>query len=378
MTPFQFAIMAGVFLIILMSIMVVMFFFSISYGGKKLQRQPFGPLLQSFAAHYEKFPEIPGLKLEPQILDEAIRTCISEGSLIRAKHLAIVRGEVCEEKDFALDELREVLLPDILRMKNHITPELFAAHIAHPLIQSHLTPIFASISRPLLRYSAQNPINYNLKPEKRAGNHHVMDTILGYHSRVSRLALTFEPELYFEKDLLIEHANTTKIGQWFPSIALGNEFLDLPENEQLFMLASKAALFRPELRILLVFPTEAEFMEFGSEIVKFQTDEPSILMGKIFRTLQEEEAEVVQARLKSMPELDPFELNEWRRGAILTAHRIGWILVDRWPEIKRVLMREGHPGTIDDLLHYMISDSFLITLGALGVFPGETVQPSLS
>ncbi len=379
MTPTQFAVMAGVFLILLMTIMVAMFLFSVSFGGKKLQRQPFGPLLAMFKAHYETFPDNTAVEGGAGPLDAEIEHCLREGALIRARHLAIARRDMGDDPDFTLPELREVLLPDIIRMKRSISPELFAAHIAHPLIQNHLTPIFASLSRPLLRYSAQNPINFNLKPEKRAGNHHDLDTILGYHSRVSRIVLTFEPELYLERDVMIGHANTTKIGQWFPSIAVGRDFLNLPENEQLFLLASKAALFRPEIRILLPFPTERDFMEFGTEIVKFQTDRPSILMNKIFRTLDDEEVELVKKSLKEMPELDPFELNEWRRGAILSAHRIGFILVDRWPDIRRVLERDGYPGSIDDLLSYMTSGGFIETLRALGVFPGDdSISPPLA
>jgi hypothetical protein len=371
MSPVEFAVIVGVFISTLMTIMIGMFFFSISYKGKDKKTASFEPLLEKYLGFYQELTLGERIPMERETLLEESKKAAKSGALIKARHLAIVAGDLEGDPDYSPPQLREVLLPDIIRINKHISPEIFSKTIAHPLIHSPLTPLFASISRPLLEVVSLPPVKYGIKLETKASNHVSMEAILGYFSTVSKIVLNFEPDLYlFGEDLLV-HANTSRIGRWFPSVLVGKQFLQLSENDQLFKLASKLALCRPELRILMLYPTIEKFEQFVGEIISYQEGNKTDFIENILERLDSSEVEMVKDTIIKMGEMDLFEFLEWRRGAILTARRVGWVLVDRWKDIRLLLEKEGNEESINDLLEYMISDRFIDSYKLLGVIPSE-------
>ena len=269
MTPIEIAIFSSVFFAIVMLVFVVMFFTTAGLGKSKERSFSFASGERLFEL-YRKNADIPRALPVPSAnaASEQIRQAIADGALLRARVLAVLVGELRMEPDFCPRELAQVFLPDLHQLQKPVDAETFFKAVAHPSIQSPLTPLLAAMANPLLFAACSPPAAHDLGGEHEALRKRSMEPVLGMVYQLSRLLLPFEPDVYYldeEIDLLHAHTRQTEI--WMPSLVAGRIFMQRPIEEKRVLVARKLALFRPELRILTVVPDEAGFIRRISEII---------------------------------------------------------------------------------------------------------------
>jgi hypothetical protein len=180
------------------------------------------------------------------------------------------------------------------------------------------------------------------------------------------MLLGFEPQIFYKnKDINILHANTQKNNKWYPSLLFGNKFISCSTEEQIFLLASKLALFRPEIRILLCYPTEEKFADFAREILDYRK---SPVKTRIMKNVHTEDQKAILEFL-TKDEIEISDFINWRKGAILTANRVGLIFANDFNKINLLLKENGELETKLDLMSYIISERFMKTLINLKMIP---------
>jgi len=362
MTPIEIAIFSSVFFAIVMLVFVVMFFTTAGLGKSKERSFSFASGERLFEL-YRKNADIPRALPVPSAnaASEQIRQAIADGALLRARVLAVLVGELRMEPDFCPRELAQVFLPDLHQLQKPVDAETFFKAVAHPSIQSPLTPLLAAMANPLLFAACSPPAAHDLGGEHEALRKRSMEPVLGMVYQLSRLLLPFEPDVYYldeEIDLLHAHTRQTEI--WMPSLVAGRIFMQRPIEEKRVLVARKLALFRPELRILTVVPDEAGFIRRISEIIGHIREGREDAIPGWNRVPENDRracADIVQ-------QLEPSaeDLQTWRRGAILTAFRLALLVTGQWQPVRAVIAGEKDPAVRVDLLAFMARDSYCETI----------------
>ncbi|MGM0595410.1 MAG: hypothetical protein ACQES9_00065 [Myxococcota bacterium] len=364
MTPFEVAMMASGFLVILMFIMSVMLFFSINFKKNNFHKPP--KLFFKFENLYKNRKILTPPLLNKERIIQKSENLRSSGKLIRARYFANIAGELSDNPNFCPEKLKEVLLPDINKIEKPISNSLLAQHISHPQLHNLLTPTFVSISKAQLEINSHPTVNYNLKSQDKASNYNKNEIIIGYFSKISKILLGFEPQIFYKNENInILHANTQKNNKWYPSLLFGNKFLFSSTEEQIFLLASKLALFRPELRIILCYPTEKKFADFADKMLNYPN---SSLKTEIMEKIHPEDQKKI-LKFLTENEIEISDFINWRKGAILTANRLGFIFANDFNKISSLLKKNGELETKLDLMSYIISERFIKTLINLKMIP---------
>jgi hypothetical protein len=282
---------------------------------------------------------------------------VTDGSLLRARVLSTLVGELRQEPDFCPRELRQVLLPDLHQLKAPLTPDMLSRQVAHPAMRTPLTPVLATLADPLLSARCAPTGAFDLGGEHRASNRRRMEPILGMVYQLSRLLLSFEPELYCEEeDLDLLHIQAQNLGAWMPALIVGRRFLERPEEQQLVLLARKLALFRPEFRILTAFPTEVEFLELAGILAHVGAGRWDQVRG--WSLVQAASRERCVKATEGLGPIDPEALLQWRKGAILTCSRVALLVTGQWASMRAILAEENDPGVRVDLMSFLSGEAF--------------------
>ncbi len=371
MTPVEIAVTAAVFLTFIMLVFVFMFFTTTTLG-KRHEREFLFPVHQDLFRLYRpremEFPfaiPIPGVNS----LQEQVRQAISDGRLIRARQLSDLVGELKQEPDYCPRELREVLLPGLHQLKRPVSCELIHDYVAHPAMLGPLTPVMATLADLLLNTRCAPPGAFDLQGEHRAANRRQLEPVLGMLFPLSRLLLNFEPELfYLDEEMDLVHASTLRMGAWVPSLVVGRQFMQRPREQQLVLLARKLILFRPEFRMLVANPSEEKFMEILSILSDIQEGRSIGIPG--WNLIHPEAQSACREHLKVL-DLTEDALLEWRKGAVLSCHRLTLLLGGQWFPVREVLAEESDPGVRVDLISFFAKEQFGTALAQLQ----ETLDP---
>lgn len=369
MTPLELSIMASVFLVVLMTALTFMFFFSTTWERKDDNSgsdTDLGPLLSDLYSGENR--ECQESLPDAILLETRGKEAAGEGHLIESVYnymaAAIIRGEAPLPPPF----LREVLLPDITRIRKYIPPEIFHDHIAHNCIDNPITVLFNALSQSGLDLKSDSHGGFGLKPEHQASNHRKLETVSGYTALISRVFLKFEPDIYFRPDLQsIYHAPTIKLGKWFPSLVIGGDVTDLPENEIIFSLARKIALFRPELRFLTYFDSYEEYADFAEDFVNNKSR--SVVIKNLTAGISPIKIKFIEDTIEFLKDCTVEDLMSWRKGALLTLHRCAFLVMPRWIEVNHLISSEESEYIKNDLSSWMVSPNFFLILKYLDIIP---------
>jgi len=359
MSPVEIAITAAAFLTFIMLVFVFMFFTTTGLGKRKEREFTFAGTERLHDIYQMATPGIPEAYAIPGVnaLLEQIRQAVADGSLLRARVLATLVGELRQEPDFCPRELRQVLLPDLHQLKAPVTADMVAASVAHPAMRTPLTPVLATLADPLLSAQCAPAGAFDLGGEHRASNRRRMEPILGMVYQLSRLLLSFEPELFCdEEDLDLLHIQTQQVGTWQPALVVGRRFLERPEEQQLVLLARKLALFRPEFRILTAFPTEASFLELEGILAHVGAGRWDQVRG--WNLVPPASRERCVQALESLGSVDRESLLQFRKGAILTCSRLALLVTGQWAPLRTILAEENDPGVRVDLMSFLSGEPF--------------------
>lgn len=359
MTPVEIAIFASVFFVIVMLVFVVMFFTTAGLGKRKEREFSFASAEKLFELYTSVSVDPPEALAVPSanVATEQIRQAMTDGALLRARVLAALVGELRQEPDFCPRELAQVFLPSFHQFKKPIDADFFFNAVAHPSIHTPLTPLLAVIANPLL-FSICSPLEaHDLGPEHAAVRKRTMEPVLGMVYHMSRLLLSFEPDVYYlHEDADLLHAHTRQTERWLPSLVVGKRFIQRPFEEQRVLLARKLALFRPELRILTVIPDESGFIcQVSDWIQRIQSERDDAIIG--WMRVPENDRRMCVEIAKTLT-ISEDTLQIWRRGAILSCFRLALLLTGQWSPIRAVLAEENDPAIRVDLMAFMARESF--------------------
>jgi len=359
MSPVEIAITAAAFLTFIMLVFIFMFFTTTGLGKRKEREFNFPGTEKLHDLYREAGVTCPEAYAIPGVnaLLEQIRQAITDGSLLRARVLANLVGELKQEPEYCPRELRQVLLPDLHQLKGPVDEPMVFSRVAHPAMKHPLTPVLATLAAPLLSAQCAPAGAFDLRGEHRASNRRRMEPVLGMVYQLSHLLLSFEPELYDqEEDLDLLHVNSQQLGMWVPSLVVGRRFLARPEEQQLVLIARKLALFRPEFRILTAFPTEASFMDLVDLLAHVRAGRWERILG--WNRVQPASRELCTEALKALPEVDCEALQQWRKGALLTCSRLALLVTGQWAPMRTILAEESDPGVRVDLMSYLSGEHF--------------------
>ncbi|MBN2723625.1 MAG: hypothetical protein JXR95_06080 [Deltaproteobacteria bacterium] len=369
MSPLELSIMASVFLVVLMTALTFMFFFSTTWDRKDEETSESADISALISEMYLNSQEITSQTgISAEELGRKSVSAYERGNLLESVYLNTAKNLMENKFPERPDNLREVLLPDVTRINKYLSYSIFHQNIAHSGIKNHLTVLFNITSGPLLDHYSENPGNFNLKPEHLARNHRKLEVVTGYISLISRVFLRFEPEIYYLPDgEMLSIASTRKNSKWFPSIVIGKSFLKLTENQMIFMLAQKIALLRPELRFVTLFSSEKEFTEFSVSFSNGITKSP--LIEKFIEISSETSRDNFTRITDNVDTITSEEITEWKNGVVYSAIRLAFIFMSRWYDVDQVMQLQKTPEFTHELVKWMISPEFFATLRFLDIIP---------
>ncbi|PKN48034.1 MAG: hypothetical protein CVU59_00550 [Deltaproteobacteria bacterium HGW-Deltaproteobacteria-17] len=359
MSPVEIAITAAAFLTFIMLVFIFMFFTTTGLGKRKEREFSFPGTLKLHELYAEAGVACPEAYAIPGVnaLLEQIRQAIADGSLLRARVLANLVGELKQEPDYCPRELRQVLLPDLHQLKGPVDAQMIFSRVAHPAMKHPLTPVLATLADPLLSAQCAPAGAFDLRGEHRASNRRRMEPVLGMVYQLSHLLLPFEPELFaVDEDLDLIHVHSQQLGNWMPALVVGRRFMERPEELQLVLIARKLALFRPEFRILTVFPTEESFMELVDLLGLVRAGRGEPIRG--WNLVQPDSRDLCRQALEKLPGIDAEALQQWRKGALLTCARLALLVTGQWAPVRAILAEENDPGVRVDLMSYLSGEHF--------------------
>ena len=359
MTPVEIAITAAAFLTFIMLVFIFMFFTTTGLGKRKEREFTFA----GTEGLHDLYPEVPGACPEAYAIPgvnallEQIRQAVSDGQFLRARVLATLVGELKQEPDFCPRELRQVLLPDLHQLKIPVGAELIASRVAHPAMRSPLTPVLATLADPLLSDQSEPLAAYDLRGEHRAANRRRLEPVVDMVYQLSRLLLTFEPELFYvDEELDLIHVQGQLLGAWMPALVVGGRFLARSPEQQLVLVARKLALFRPEFRILTAFPTEESFLGLAGHLEHLGAGREDRILG--WNLVPAASRERCLKALGVLGPVGPEMLLQWRKGALLTCSRLALLVTAQWAPLRIILAEENDPGVRVDLMSFLSGDHF--------------------
>ncbi len=363
MSPVEIAIFASVFFVFVMLVFVVMFFTTAGLGKRKEREFSFASSERLFELYRSAREDAPQALPVPSanVLSEQVRQAVADGALLRARVLSVLVGELRQEPDFCPRELAQVFLPGLHQLKKPVDMEIFFNVVAHPAIRTPLTPLLSVLANPLLFAACAPAAAHDLGGEHAASRRRSLEPVLGMVYQLSRLLLPFEPEVYYlDEEIDLLHAHTRQTELWLPSLVVGKLFMQRPIEEQRVLLARKMALFRPELRILTVFPNESGFVGQVSDLLRRLCDDRENTIPGWSRIPEPDRRECTEAARLLNP--SPDDLQAWRRGAILTCFRLALLVTGQWQPMRAVISSENDPSVRVDLMAFMVRESYCDTI----------------